>query len=151
MTHGRQTRFTLLSPSSDTAIVVAGRSGSAYAAQLGTMQVTEEVDALRSIGVSPMELLVLPKVLGLIVALPLLALYSDVMAVLGGMVMSAAMLDVGYDTFVQRIPEAVSLNSLLTGMGKAPVFAVVIAAETKPPHRASAAAMIGSVMPSRST
>jgi phospholipid/cholesterol/gamma-HCH transport system permease protein len=111
-----------------TAIVVAGRSGSAYTAQIGTMQVTEEVDALRSIGIAPMELLVLPKILGLVIAVPLLTVFSDVVAVFGGMVMASAMLDVGYDAFMQRIPEAVSINSLLTGVGKAPVFAAVIAA-----------------------
>jgi phospholipid/cholesterol/gamma-HCH transport system permease protein len=110
-----------------TAIVVAGRSGSAYTAQIGTMQVTEEVDALRSIGVSPLELLVLPKVLGLLLALPLLAMFANVMSVFGGMVMAAAMLDVEMATFLRRIPEAVTINSLLTGMGKAPVFALVVA------------------------
>ena len=111
-----------------TAIVVAGRSGSAYAAQIGTMQVTEEVDALRSIGVSPLDLLVLPKVLGLVVALPLLTVFADLAAVAGSMVMSALMLDLSPETFMRRIPEAVSINSLLTGVAKAPVFAVAIAA-----------------------
>jgi phospholipid/cholesterol/gamma-HCH transport system permease protein len=111
-----------------TAIVVAGRSGSAYAAQIGTMEVTEEVDALRSIGVAPVELLVLPKVLGLIIALPLLAMFSNLLAIFGGMVMAAGMLDVSFEAFLQRIPEAVSINSLLSGLGKTPVFAVVIAA-----------------------
>jgi len=111
-----------------TAIVVAGRSGSAYTAQIGTMQVTEEVDALRSIGVSPMELLVLPKVLGLILSLPLLTMFSNLLAVFGGMVMAAGMLDVSFEAFVRRIPEAASINSLLSGLGKAPVFAMVIAA-----------------------
>ncbi|MGA7982913.1 MAG: MlaE family lipid ABC transporter permease subunit [Chromatiaceae bacterium] len=110
-----------------TAIVVAGRSGSAYAAQIGTMQVTEEVDALRSMGLPPMEILVLPKVLGLLVALPLLTVFADVMAVIGGMVMAATMLSVEVETFTQRIPEAVSISSLMTGIGKAPVFAAVIA------------------------
>jgi phospholipid/cholesterol/gamma-HCH transport system permease protein len=110
-----------------TAIVVAGRSGSAYAAQIGTMQVTEEVDALRSMGLPPMEILVLPKVLGLWVALPLLTVFADVMAVIGGMVMAATMLSVEVETFTQRIPEAVSISSLMTGIGKAPVFAAVIA------------------------
>jgi phospholipid/cholesterol/gamma-HCH transport system permease protein len=70
---------------------------------------------------------VLPKVLGLVIALPLLAMFSNVLAVSGGMVMAAAMLDVSLHAFVARIPEAVSLNSLLTGLGKAPVFAVVVA------------------------
>jgi len=110
-----------------TAIVVAGRSGSAYAAQIGTMQVTEEVDALRSIGVSPIDLLVLPKILGLVVAMPLLTVFADLAAVAGGMVMSALMLDVSPDTFMRRIPEAVSINSLMTGVAKAPVFAAAIA------------------------
>lgn len=110
-----------------TAIVVAGRSGSAYAAQIGTMQVTEEVDALRSIGVAPLELLVLPKVLGLAVALPLLTVFANVAAVLGAMVMSALMLDLSPEVFIRRIPEAVSLSSLMTGLAKAPVFAVAIA------------------------
>jgi len=110
-----------------TAIVVAGRSGSAYTAQIGTMQVTEEVDALRSIGVSPMELLVLPKVIGLIIALPLLTVFADVVAIFGGMVMAEVMLDVSFDTFLARIPEAVWPSSFFTGVGKAPVFAAVIA------------------------
>ena len=111
-----------------TAIVVAGRSGSAYAAQIGTMQVTEEVDALRSIGVAPLDLLVLPKVLGLVVVLPLLTVFANVAAVGGAMVMSAMMLDLSPEIFVRRIPEAVSLSSLMTGIAKAPVFAVAIAA-----------------------
>jgi phospholipid/cholesterol/gamma-HCH transport system permease protein len=110
-----------------TAIVVAGRSGSAYTAQIGTMQVTEEVDAMRSIGVSPLDLLVLPKILGLVIALPLLTVFADVAAVGGGMVMSALMLDVSPDVFLRRFPEAVSINSLLTGVAKAPVFAAAIA------------------------
>ena len=111
-----------------TAIIVAGRSGSAYAAQIGAMQVTQEVDALRSIGVAPLDLLVLPKVLGLVIALPLLTIFADLAAVIGAMAMSAMMLDVSPATFMLRFPEAVSINSLLTGVAKAPVFAAVIAA-----------------------
>lgn len=110
-----------------TAIIVAGRSGSAYTAQIGTMQVTEEVDALRSIGIPPEDLLVLPKLLGLILTLPLLTVYADVLAVFGGMVMAEAILDVRFETFIERIPEAVTLSSFYTGVGKAPVFAAVIA------------------------
>jgi phospholipid/cholesterol/gamma-HCH transport system permease protein len=109
-----------------TAIIVAGRSGSAYTAQIGTMKVTEEIDALRTIGVGPMELLVLPKVLAMVVALPLLTMYTDVMGILGGMVMARAQLDVGYDTFFNRLDDAISLTSYLIGIGKAPVFAVII-------------------------
>ena len=110
-----------------TAIIVAGRSGSAYAAQIGTMKVTEEIDALRTIGVAPLDLLVLPKVLALIVALPLLTVYTDVMGVLGGMIMARAQLDVSFGAFADRLDEAITLNSYLVGVGKAPVFAVIIA------------------------
>jgi len=110
-----------------TAIIVAGRSGSAYAAQIGTMKVTEEVDALRTIGIGPLDLLVLPKMIALVIALPLLTLYTDIMGVLGGMVMARAQLDVGFTTFIDRLDDAVSLTSFLIGIGKAPVFAVIIA------------------------
>ncbi|VAW81915.1 ABC transporter, permease protein (cluster 9, phospholipid), partial [hydrothermal vent metagenome] len=110
-----------------TAIIVAGRSGSAYTAQIGTMKITEEVDALRSMGVPPMDLLVLPKVLALIIALPLLTVYADIMGVLGGMVMASVQLDVGFSTYIDRLSTAVSVQSYLVGVGKAPVFAAVIA------------------------
>lgn len=110
-----------------TAIIVAGRSGSAYAAQIGTMKVTEEIDALRTIGIAPLELLVLPKVIALMIALPLLTLYTDAMGVLGGMVMARIQLDVGYATFLDRFDDAVSTTSFLIGIGKAPVFAAIIA------------------------
>jgi len=109
-----------------TAIIVAGRSGSAYTAQIGTMKVTDEIDALRTIGIGPLDLLVLPKVLALAIALPLLTVYTDVMGVLGGMVMARAQLDVSYATFVERLGEAISLTSYVIGIGKAPVFAVII-------------------------
>ncbi|MCK9200257.1 MAG: MlaE family lipid ABC transporter permease subunit [Gallionella sp.] len=110
-----------------TAIIIAGRSGSAYAAQIATMKVTEEVDALRTIGIGPLDLLVLPKVFALVIALPLLTVYTDIMGILGGMVMARAQLDVGYATFIDRLDEAVSLTSFLIGIGKAPVFAAIIA------------------------
>jgi phospholipid/cholesterol/gamma-HCH transport system permease protein len=110
-----------------TAIIVAGRSGSAYTAQIGTMKVTEEIDALRTVGVAPLDQLVLPKMLALIVALPLLTVYTDVMGILGGMVMARAQLDVSFPTFLDRLDEAVSLKSYVIGVGKAPVFAAVIA------------------------
>lgn len=110
-----------------TAIIVAGRSGSAYTAQIGTMRVTEEIDALRTIGVNPLDLLVLPKLLALAVALPLLTVYTDVMGVLGGMVMARAQLGVSFTTFIDRLDDAVSLTSYMIGVGKAPVFALIIA------------------------
>ena len=109
-----------------TAIMVAGRSGSAYAAQIGTMKVTEEIDAMRTIGVSPIELLVLPKILALLIVLPLLTLFADVLGVFGGMIMARAQLGVGFDDFVDRFTAAVSVTAFLIGIGKAPVFAAII-------------------------
>ena len=110
-----------------TAIIVAGRSGSAYAAQIGTMKVTEEIDALHTIGVSPMELLVLPKMLALLVALPLLTVYADILGVLGGMIVAQSQLDVSFSDFLDRFDEAVTMSSFLAGLGKAPIFAAIIA------------------------
>ncbi len=109
------------------AIIVAGRTGAAYTAQIGTMKVTEEIDALRTIGIAPMDLLVLPKVFGLILALPLLTVFADAMGVFGGMVMATLMLGVSFPEFVDRIPETVSLTSFVIGVGKAPVFAAIVA------------------------
>lgn len=110
-----------------TAIIVAGRTGSAYTAQIGTMQVTEEVDALRSLGIPPLDLLVLPKLMALIIALPLLTIFADIMGVIGGMVMSSVQLNIAFATFVERLGVAVTVDSFLVGIGKAPVFAAVIA------------------------
>lgn len=110
-----------------TAILVAGRSGSAYAAQIGTMKVTEELDAIRTLGLSPMQLLVIPKVLALLLALPLLTVYADVVGVFGGMLIAASELNVSFTEFLSRFEEAVALRHFLIGVGKAPVFAVIIA------------------------
>ena len=110
-----------------TAIIVAGRSGSAYAAQIGTMKVTEEIDALHTIGVSPMELLVLPKMLALLVALPLLTIYADILGVLGGMIVAQTQLNVSFADFLDRFDDAIKMSSFLVGLGKAPVFAAIIA------------------------
>jgi phospholipid/cholesterol/gamma-HCH transport system permease protein len=110
-----------------TAIIVAGRTGSAYTAQIGTMQVTEEVDALRTIGIPPMDLLVLPKLLALTVALPLLTVFADILSVFGGMVMARTLLDVSFGDFLDRFPQVVTPVSFLMGVGKAPVFAAIIA------------------------
>ena len=110
-----------------TAIIIAGRSGSAYAAQIGTMAVTEEIDAMRTIGIAPLELLVLPKLIALIVVLPLLTVFADVLGVLGGMIMARAQLGVGFSEFGERFVKAVSVTAYLIGICKAPVFAVIIA------------------------
>ena len=110
-----------------TAIIIAGRSGSAYTAQIGTMKVTEEIDALRTIGVPPLELLVLPKMIALVLVMPLLTVYTDVTGVLGGMIMAQWKLDVGFRAFVDRLDEAIVLSTYWTGLAKAPVFAMIIA------------------------
>ena len=110
-----------------TAIIVAGRSGSAYAAQIGTMAVTEEIDAMRTIGIAPIDLLVLPKILALLIALPLLTVYADVLGVFGGMIMARAQLGVGFEDFLERLLSAITLTDYLIGIGKAPVFAAIIA------------------------
>ena len=91
------------------------------------MKVTEEIDALRSLGIAPMDLLVLPKLMALLIALPLLTVYADIVGVFGGMVMASVQLEVGFGTFLDRFDEAVSLDSYLVGLGKAPVFAALIA------------------------
>jgi phospholipid/cholesterol/gamma-HCH transport system permease protein len=109
-----------------TAIIIAGRSGSAYAAQIGTMAVTEEIDAMRTLGIAPLELLVLPKVAALLIALPLLTVCADVLGVIGGMVMAKVQLGVGYGDFLDRFVKAVSPTAYLVGVGKAPVFAGII-------------------------
>ncbi len=110
-----------------TAIVVAGRSGSAYTAQIGTMKVTEEIDALRTIGIAPMDLLVLPKILALVIVLPLLTVYTDIVGVLGGMVIAQTHLAVNFSDFLERLSDAITLSDFLVGIGKAPVFAALIA------------------------
>ncbi|MDI1295862.1 MAG: ABC transporter permease, partial [bacterium] len=110
-----------------TAIMVAGRSGSAFAAQLGTMKLTEEVDAMRTIGVSPMEALVLPRTLAVVVMMPLLAFYSSIIAVIGGGFLCAIALDIPPITFVQRLREVVPITDLWVGLIKAPVFGLIIA------------------------
>lgn len=110
-----------------TAIIVAGRTGSAYTAQIGTMRVTEEVDALQVLALSPIEVLVLPKVFALVVALPLLVAYADAVGVLGGMLMTASLTAIGPEFFLEQFPRVVHVESFFVGIGKAPVFALIIA------------------------
>lgn len=109
------------------AILIAGRSGSAYAAQIGTMKVTEELDAVRALGLSPMQLLVLPRVFALTLALPLLTVYADGLGVFGGMLIASSQLNVSFTEFVSRFEEAVAVRHFLIGIGKAPFFAIIIA------------------------
>ncbi len=110
-----------------TAIIIAGRSGSAYAAQIGTMSVSEEIDAMRTLGMAPLDVLVLPKFLALLIALPLLTVFAELLGVFGGMIMARAQLGVGFGEFLDRFVKAVSINSYLIGICKAPVFAAIIA------------------------
>jgi phospholipid/cholesterol/gamma-HCH transport system permease protein len=110
-----------------TAIIVAGRSGSAFTAQIGTMKVNEEVDALRTIGLDPFEVLVLPRVLALILVLPLLTFYADIMGLLGGAVMVIVALDMNFLQYLRRLGEAITLGDFAVGMIKAPLFAGIIA------------------------
>ena len=110
-----------------TAIMVAGRSGSAFAAQLGTMKLTEEIDAMRTIGVSPMEALVLPRTLATIVLMPLLGFYASLVAIIGGGLLCWLNLDIPPVTYVQRIREVVPITDLYVGLVKAPVFGAIIA------------------------
>ncbi len=109
-----------------TAIIVAGRTGSAYTAQIGTMKVTEEVDALQVLAMSPINVLVIPKVFALIIALPLLTAYADIVGVLGGILMTASMTTIGPVFFLDQFPRVVSPEAYFVGIVKAPVFAVVI-------------------------
>jgi phospholipid/cholesterol/gamma-HCH transport system permease protein len=110
-----------------TAIMVAGRSGSAFAAQIGTMKLTEEVDAMRTIGIAPMEALILPRVLASVFMMPLLGVYSGLIAIAGGATISAFTLDIPFWTFLARVQEVVPIIDLWVGMVKAPVFGMIIA------------------------
>jgi phospholipid/cholesterol/gamma-HCH transport system permease protein len=110
-----------------TAILVCGRTASAYTAQIGTMKVREEVAALQTIGIPPVDVLVLPKLISLIIVMPLLSVFADVLAVFGGMVMAKAQLGVGFNAFLMRLEESVQFSTFMIGIGKAPVFAVMIA------------------------
>jgi phospholipid/cholesterol/gamma-HCH transport system permease protein len=110
-----------------TAIMVAGRSGSAFAAQIGSMKLAEEVDAMRTIGVSPMEALVLPRIFATVLLMPLLAFYSAVVSIIGGGLFSWLALDIPMVTFVQRIREVVPMTDLWSTLIKAPVFGLIVA------------------------
>ena len=110
-----------------TAIMVAGRSGSAFAAQLGTMKLTEEIDAMRTIGVSPMEALVVPRTLAAVLMMPLLGFYSCMIALIGGGALVWITLGIPPATFIQRIREVVPITDLYIGLIKAPVFGAIIA------------------------
>ena len=108
------------------AILIAGRSGSAFTAEIGMMKVNEEVDALRTTGVDPVEVLVLPRINALLITLPLLTFFANVAALTGGTIMAVATLDVTYTQFVRQLADAMTLKNFIVGMVKAPVFAFLI-------------------------
>lgn len=109
-----------------TAIMVAGRTGSSFTAELGLMKANQEINALDTMGITPSELLLLPKIFGLFIALPLLTIWADIFGVFGGMVMSNNMLNISWYDFLIRFQHQIPLKALLIGLGKAPVFALII-------------------------
>ena len=109
-----------------TAIMVAGRSGSAFAAQIGTMKLTEEIDAMRTIGISPMEALVIPRILAVTLMMILLGFYASVMAIIGGAFISELTLGIPFWNFLERIKEVVPIHDLWVGLIKAPVFGLIV-------------------------
>jgi len=111
-----------------TAIVIAGRSGSAYTAEIGAMKITEEISAMRTMGFDPYHFLVLPRVFALIVALPLLIFFADIVGIFGGLVASSMQLGISFDQFVSRLNEVLEVKHYILGMIKGPVFAFIIAA-----------------------
>ncbi len=110
-----------------TAIVIAGRSGSAYTAEIGAMKITEEISAMRTMGFDPYLFLVLPRVFALMISLPLLIFFADIMGIFGGMVASKLELGISYGQFIDRLYEVLEIKHYLLGMIKGPVFAFVIA------------------------
>ncbi len=110
-----------------TAIIVAGRTSSAFTAQIGSMKINEEIDALNTMGLSPVELIVVPKVLGLLFIFPLLIFWADVFSIIGAMLMSKFMLHVGYLDFLTRLQDSVGIKQMMLGLYKAPAFALLIA------------------------
>jgi phospholipid/cholesterol/gamma-HCH transport system permease protein len=110
-----------------TGVVMAGRTGAAFAAQLGTMQVNEEIDALKTMGITPMEFLVLPRMLALVLMMPLLCVYADLMGVAGGMLVGVGLLDIGFTQYLHQTRDALSLTHFFIGIFQAGVFGVLVA------------------------
>ncbi|MFM8332172.1 MAG: MlaE family ABC transporter permease [Candidatus Methylumidiphilus sp.] len=110
-----------------TAVIMSGRTGAAYAAQLGTMNVNSEIDALKTMGISPMEFLVLPRMLALLLMMPLLSLYADLMGIIGGALVTVSAFDVSLLQYYNETRRAVHLPDFMIGLGKGAVFAVLIA------------------------
>ncbi|MGH8741651.1 MAG: MlaE family ABC transporter permease, partial [Burkholderiales bacterium] len=109
------------------AVVVAGRSGAAFTAQIGTMKVQEEIDAISTLGLSPIQVLVIPRLVALVVALPLLVFVGDMAGIAGGMLVGAWQLDIPAALFIDRLHFALPLSALVIGLAKAPLFAAFVA------------------------
>lgn len=109
------------------AVLVAGRTGAAITAQIGTMKVTEEIDAITTLGLSPLAVLVIPRVIALLLAMPLLVFIGDIAGILGGMVVTQEQLEISFHMFADRMVDVLLLKTLLVGIFKAPVFAIFIA------------------------
>jgi phospholipid/cholesterol/gamma-HCH transport system permease protein len=109
-----------------TGIIMAGRTGASFAAQLGTMQVNEEIDALKTLGISPVEFLVLPRMLALSFMMPLLSLYADLMGILGGLFVGVTMLDLDFMEYFNKTQETVALNAVWVGLFTATVFGILV-------------------------
>ena len=109
------------------AVIMAGRTGAAFAAQLGTMQVNEEIDALVTMGMSPIDYLVLPRTLALVLMMPLLCLYANLMGILGGVIVATGMLDLPLKLYLVQTQAAVGLSDFLVGLVKSTVFGVLVA------------------------
>ncbi len=110
-----------------TAVIMAGRTGAAFAAQLGTMQVNEEIDALVTMGISPVDYLVVPRTLALVVMMPLLCLYANLMGILGGVIVGTGLLDLPLKQFLVQLQSAVALSDFLVGIVKSAIFGVIVA------------------------
>lgn len=110
-----------------TGVIMAGRTGAAFAAEIGTMEVNEEIDALKTLGISPMEFLVLPRMLALVLMMPLLCLYANLMGILGGSIVAVGMLDLNFSQYYVQTKNAVSLNDLWIGLFHSAVFGVLVA------------------------
>ncbi len=109
-----------------TGIIIAGRTGAAFAAELGTMKVTEEIDAYTTLGLSPIDHLVLPRILGLFFMMPLLTLYADVVGIVGGMLVSWSLLDLSFTQFTNGLLAAVTLSDALLGLLKGTIFGLIV-------------------------
>jgi phospholipid/cholesterol/gamma-HCH transport system permease protein len=110
-----------------TGIIMAGRTGAAFAAQLGTMQVNEEIDALSTLGISPMEFLVLPRMLALVLMMPLLCLYANLLGILGGIVVGTDILDLTLAAYLTETQQAVTLTDFALGLFKSAMFGILVA------------------------